>query len=196
MALSQIEQKGITFDHEFCYSFSFSSSLFFRGKRKGENNNRSCGQKSCLSARSLSHLSSVILLLLPGAKFWTYCLKTSSCVRTGSGNTGISFSFSSKIKQNNYKFDELENIICRFGLVNLLNTYLKNCVTTRRELLSFKVTIEERIMNGKHIGEKSPIVKIGFEVVFPSPLCIYEEEWNASRLTLMYTLPTFLFIMN
>ena len=25
-----IEQKDMTFDHDFCYSFSFSSSLFFR----------------------------------------------------------------------------------------------------------------------------------------------------------------------
>ena len=34
-----IKQKGMTFDHEFCYSFSFSSSLFFLGgKRKGEKN--------------------------------------------------------------------------------------------------------------------------------------------------------------
>ena len=46
-----IEQKGMTFD--FCYSFSFSSSLFFLGgKRKGEKNIQSRGQKSCLSVRS------------------------------------------------------------------------------------------------------------------------------------------------
>ena len=29
-----IEQEGMTFDHDFCYSFSFSSSLFFRRKEK------------------------------------------------------------------------------------------------------------------------------------------------------------------
>ena len=49
--LRWIEQKGMTFDHDFCYSFSFS--LIVGGKRKGENNNKSRGQKSCLSARYL-----------------------------------------------------------------------------------------------------------------------------------------------
>jgi len=51
----EIEQKGMTFDQDFCYSFSFfSSSLFFLGgKRKGEENNKSLGQKSFLSARSI-----------------------------------------------------------------------------------------------------------------------------------------------
>ena len=29
-----IEQKGMTFDHDFCYSFYFSSSLFFRREEK------------------------------------------------------------------------------------------------------------------------------------------------------------------
>ena len=29
-----IEQKGMTFDHNFCHSFSFSSSLFFRREEK------------------------------------------------------------------------------------------------------------------------------------------------------------------
>ena len=33
-AIKLIEQKGMTFDHDFCYSFSFSSSPFFRGKNK------------------------------------------------------------------------------------------------------------------------------------------------------------------
>ena len=38
---------------DFCYSFSFSSSLFFLGeKRKGEKNNQSRGLNSFLSARS------------------------------------------------------------------------------------------------------------------------------------------------
>ena len=33
----EIEQKGMTFDHDFCYSFSFSSSLFFKeGREKGK----------------------------------------------------------------------------------------------------------------------------------------------------------------
>ena len=46
-----IEQKSMALDHDFCYPFSFSSSLFFLGgKRKGKKNNLS--QKSCLSARS------------------------------------------------------------------------------------------------------------------------------------------------
>ena len=40
----RIEQKGMTFDHDFCYSFYFSSSLFLGGKRKGEINNQSRGQ--------------------------------------------------------------------------------------------------------------------------------------------------------
>ena len=31
-----IDQKGMTFDHDFCYSFSFSSSLFFYGGREKE----------------------------------------------------------------------------------------------------------------------------------------------------------------
>ena len=47
----KFEQKGRTFDHDFCYSFSFSSSLFLGGKRKVEENNLSQGQKACLSAR-------------------------------------------------------------------------------------------------------------------------------------------------
>ena len=43
----KIDQKGMNFDHDFCYSFSFSSSLFFLGgKRKGEKNNQSCVFKS------------------------------------------------------------------------------------------------------------------------------------------------------
>ena len=48
----KIEQKGMTFDHDFFYSFSYSSSLFFLGgKRKGEENILSRGQKACLSNR-------------------------------------------------------------------------------------------------------------------------------------------------
>ena len=49
----KIEQKGMTFDHDFCYSFSFSSSLLFLGgKRKGGKNNQGRDQKACLSAGS------------------------------------------------------------------------------------------------------------------------------------------------
>ena len=44
----------MTFDHDFCNSFTFSSSLFFLGgKIKGEKNNQSLGKKSCLSAPSI-----------------------------------------------------------------------------------------------------------------------------------------------
>ena len=40
-----IEQKGMTFDHDFCYSFSFSYSFFLKKEReKGEKNNQSRGQ--------------------------------------------------------------------------------------------------------------------------------------------------------
>ena len=53
---SEIEQKGMTFYHDFYYSFSFSSSLFLGGTRKGEENNQSRGQKSCLSAWSFSYV--------------------------------------------------------------------------------------------------------------------------------------------
>ena len=38
-----IEQKGMTFDLDFCNSFSFLLPSFLGGKRKGENNNKSCG---------------------------------------------------------------------------------------------------------------------------------------------------------
>ena len=46
-----IEQKGMTFDHDFCYSFSIFFP-FFRREEKMEKKNLSCNQKSCLSARS------------------------------------------------------------------------------------------------------------------------------------------------
>ena len=50
---TKIEQKGMSFDHNFCYFILHFSSLFFLGgKRKGEKNNQSRGQKSSLSARS------------------------------------------------------------------------------------------------------------------------------------------------
>ena len=53
--LSGIEQKGITFDHDFGYSFPlFSSLLKKRGKNKRRINSKNRDQKSCLSAPSLS----------------------------------------------------------------------------------------------------------------------------------------------
>ena len=51
MYISLIEQKGMIL---------FFFPLFSGGKRKGENNNLSRGQKSCLSAQSIS-LGNVIL---------------------------------------------------------------------------------------------------------------------------------------
>ena len=48
-----IEQKGMTFDQDFGYSFPiFSSLLKNEGKRKGEWSSKNCDQKLCLSARS------------------------------------------------------------------------------------------------------------------------------------------------
>ena len=41
--LQAIEQKEMTFYHDFGFSFSFTSSLFLGGKRKGEKNNQSRG---------------------------------------------------------------------------------------------------------------------------------------------------------
>ena len=53
----KIEQKGMTFDHHFSNSFSFSYSLFFRREENsGKKNNQSRGQRSNLSARSTSNL--------------------------------------------------------------------------------------------------------------------------------------------
>ena len=50
-----IKRKAMTFDHDFCFLFSFSSSLFFLGRnRKGEENNQSRGQKSYFSARPVN----------------------------------------------------------------------------------------------------------------------------------------------
>ena len=54
-----IEQKGMTFDHDFCYSFSFSSSLsFYEGRERGKNT-QSRGfkyPKECLSSRSIGFI--------------------------------------------------------------------------------------------------------------------------------------------
>ena len=45
-----IEKKGMTFNHDLCYSFYFTFfPPFLRRKRKEEKNNQSLGQKSCLS---------------------------------------------------------------------------------------------------------------------------------------------------
>ena len=53
-SFQRIEQKGMTFDRDFCkILILFIFPLFLEGKRKGENNNQSCCQKSCLSARSV-----------------------------------------------------------------------------------------------------------------------------------------------
>ena len=48
----KVQQKGMTSDLDFYYSFSFSSSIFLGGKRKEKKNKQSRGKKSCLSARS------------------------------------------------------------------------------------------------------------------------------------------------
>ena len=57
-----IEQKGMTLDHDFCYSFSFSSSLFFMGKRNEEENNQSRGQMVKSHAFLLDFLNHPIYL--------------------------------------------------------------------------------------------------------------------------------------
>ena len=57
-----IEQKGMTFDHDFANPSPFLLPSFLGRKRKGEKNNQSRGQKSCLSARSYKMYS-----------FWAGC---------------------------------------------------------------------------------------------------------------------------
>ena len=53
LLLQKIEQKGMTFDYDFRYSFPLlSSHLKKRGERKGEWSSKNRDQKSCLSARS------------------------------------------------------------------------------------------------------------------------------------------------
>ena len=60
-----IEQKSMTFDHDFCYSFPlFSPLLKKRGKKKRRMNSKNRGQKSCLSARSTSLEFSLLMFLL------------------------------------------------------------------------------------------------------------------------------------
>ena len=57
-----IKQKGMPFDHNFCYSFSIFSLLFFLGgKRKGEENNKTRGQKYFLFARPIMRAKSACL---------------------------------------------------------------------------------------------------------------------------------------
>ena len=48
----RIEQKGMTFDRDFCIHSPFLLPTFLGWKRKGEKKNQGRGQKSCLSARS------------------------------------------------------------------------------------------------------------------------------------------------
>ena len=49
------EIKGMTFDHDFGYSFTLLSFLLKKeGRRKGEWSSKNCDKKSCLSARSFS----------------------------------------------------------------------------------------------------------------------------------------------
>ena len=48
-----INQKGMAFDHDFCnFILLFFFPLFEEERKKGEKNNPSRGEKSCLSARS------------------------------------------------------------------------------------------------------------------------------------------------
>ena len=48
----KIEQKGMTFDPDFGYSFPLFSSLLKKGKGNGEESRKNRDEKSCLSARS------------------------------------------------------------------------------------------------------------------------------------------------
>ena len=51
----------MTFDHDFCKFIPlFFFPLFSGGKRKGEKNNQSRGQKSCLTARSYRWMKVII----------------------------------------------------------------------------------------------------------------------------------------
>ena len=50
---SLIEQKGLTFDHDFCKHSPFLLPYFFKIEEKRGKNNQSRSQKSCISARSL-----------------------------------------------------------------------------------------------------------------------------------------------
>ena len=63
MHVKMIEQKGMTFDHEFCYFILlvfFSLFIRWEEKRPGEKNNQSRRQKSCLSARSVKRTSHLL----------------------------------------------------------------------------------------------------------------------------------------
>ena len=52
-----IEQKGMTFDHDFGYSSPpFSSLLKIEGRRKGERISKNRDQRSCLSARLILYV--------------------------------------------------------------------------------------------------------------------------------------------
>jgi hypothetical protein len=59
-----IKQKGMTFDSRFLLLILlFFFPLFLGGKRKGEKNSHSRGQKSCLSARSFKNDEANICIL-------------------------------------------------------------------------------------------------------------------------------------
>ena len=65
----KIEQKGMTWNHDFGYSFPlFSSLLKKRGKKKRRIISKNCDCNSCLSARSsmklpFAHCSRLIILI-------------------------------------------------------------------------------------------------------------------------------------
>ena len=60
LLLFKIEQKGMTFDHNFGYSFPlFSSLLKKRGNKKRRMNRKIRDQKSCLSARSFFNTQTI-----------------------------------------------------------------------------------------------------------------------------------------
>ena len=48
----KIEQKGMTFNHDFGYSFTLFSSLLKGGKKKRRMNSKNRDQNVCLSAQS------------------------------------------------------------------------------------------------------------------------------------------------
>ena len=55
--IERIEQKGMTFEHDFGYSFHLFSSLLKKERRKRRMNSKVRDEKSCLSARSSKDLN-------------------------------------------------------------------------------------------------------------------------------------------
>ena len=53
MGCNLIEQKDMTFNHDFPIHSPFLLPPFLGEKKKEEENDQSCDQKSCLSARSM-----------------------------------------------------------------------------------------------------------------------------------------------